>query len=76
MFSSDEAAHNEVKRGRAWASVIFPSNFSESLSKRVDYGANVDNSSIDASEIDIRMDMSSEWKIALTKPSNLHGNKV
>lgn len=60
MFGSDEAAQNEVKRGRAWGAIIFPSNFSEGLSKRVDYGANVDNISIEASEIEIRMDMSSE----------------
>lgn len=65
MFDSDEAAHNEVKRGRAWGSLIFPSNFTEALSRRVDYGANVDNFSIEASEIEIRMDMSSELNIAI-----------
>lgn len=61
MFDTDEAAYEEVKRGFAWASVIFPSNFTEGLSNRVDYGVNVDNISIEASEIEIRMDMSSEY---------------
>lgn len=60
MFDSDEAAYDEVKRGNAWASVIFPSNFTLGLSNRIDFGANVDNISIEASEIQIRMDMSSE----------------
>lgn len=60
MFDSDQAAYDEVKRGHAWGSLVFPSNFTQGLSNRVDYGANVDNFSIDASEIEIRLDMSSE----------------
>lgn len=60
MFPSDEAAYEEVRRGRAWGSIVFTSNFSESLSNRVEYGTNVDNFSIDASEVEIRMDMSSK----------------
>lgn len=63
MFDSDEAAYAEVKNGQAWASVVFPSNFSESFSKRVDDGPRVDKFALDASEIDIRMDMSSEFKM-------------
>lgn len=60
MFDSDEAAYNEVKRGRAWGSIIFSSNFTQALSNRVDYGSNVDNFSLDASEVEIRLDMSSK----------------
>lgn len=60
MFDSDEAAYNEVRRGKAWGALIFPTNFTEALSNRVDYGANVDNISIEASEVEMRLDMSSE----------------
>lgn len=60
MFDSDEAAYTEVKRGHAWGAIVFNSNFTQALSNRVDYGSNVDNFSLDASEINIRMDMSSE----------------
>lgn len=60
LFDSDEAAYNEVKRGRAWGSMVFSSNFTESMSHRVEYGSNVDNISIEASEVEIRLDMSSK----------------
>lgn len=70
MFNSDEAAHTEVKRGHAWGSLIFSSNFTESFSKRLDYGPDVDNFAIDASEIEVRMDMSSESKTTSNKFQN------
>lgn len=60
MFPSDFDAYEEVKRGRAWGSVVFSRNFSQALSNRVDYGTNVDNFSLDASEVEIRLDMSSK----------------
>lgn len=60
FYDTDEQAYNEVKRGRAWGALIFPSNFTEGMSGRVEYGSNVDNFSIEASEVEIRMDMSSE----------------
>lgn len=61
MFDSDEAAYNEVKRGRAWGSIVFNRNFTQALSNRVDFGANADNFSLDASEVEIRLDMSSKY---------------
>lgn len=60
MFDSDEAAYEEVRRGRAWGSLIFSPNFTEAMSHRVEFGANVDNISIDASEVEVKMDMSSK----------------
>lgn len=60
MFPSDFDAYEEVKRGRAWGAVVFSRNFSQALSNRVDYGTNVDNFSLDASEVEIRLDMSSK----------------
>lgn len=75
MFPSDEAAYEEVKRGRAWGSIVFTSNFTKALSNRVDYGTNVDNFSLDASEVEIRLDMSSKsLEIYDDSFENINGN--
>lgn len=49
-----------VRRGQAWGSLIFASNYSESLFKRTEYGQNVEDSIIDSAMLDVRLDMSSE----------------
>lgn len=67
MFDSDEAAYEEVRRGRAWGSLIFSPNFTEAMSHRVEFGANVDNISIDASEVEVKMDMSSKNGVEIPK---------
>ncbi|XP_031629128.1 ABC transporter G family member 23 isoform X2 [Contarinia nasturtii] len=60
LYDSDEAAYNEVQRGRAWATMIFKSNYSESLIRRTEDGRDVADWDIEASDIEIRMDMSNQ----------------
>lgn len=59
MFNSDEEAHEEVRRGRAWGSIIFQSNYSESLVERTEGGRYATDYTIEASDVDVRLDMSS-----------------
>lgn len=50
----------EVERGRAWGAIVFQSNYSESLVERTEAGRYAEDWTIEASDVDIRMDMSSE----------------
>lgn len=60
MVESDEAAYNEVLRGRAWASIVFQSNYSDSLIERTEAGRSAEDWTIEASDVAIQMDMSSK----------------
>lgn len=60
LVDSDEAAYNEVKRGRAWASMVFQSNYSDSLIERTEAGRYAEEWTIEASDVAIQMDMSSK----------------
>lgn len=61
LFDSDEAAFEEVRRGFAWGSMIFQSNYSEALVERTESGRYADDSTLLASDININLDMSSEY---------------
>lgn len=61
LFDSDEAAYEEVRRGRAWAAMIFQSNYSDSLVERTEAGRYAEDYTIEASDIQIKMDMSSTY---------------
>jgi hypothetical protein len=50
-----------VKRGKAWGSLIFASNYSASLVERTEYGQNVPDSVIDSAMLDVKLDMSSKF---------------
>lgn len=60
MFNSDEEAYEEVRRGRAWGSMVFQSNYSESLVERTEAGRYATDFTIEASDVDVRLDMSSK----------------
>lgn len=68
MFNTDEEAHEEVKRGRAWGSIVFQSNYSESLVERVEGGRYASDYTIEASDVDVRLDMSSKTKMPFNPP--------
>lgn len=53
-----------MKRGKAWGALIFSHNYSDSLKDRIDYGQNVDSSVVDAAEMTVKLDMSSELRCA------------
>lgn len=59
-FDTDEAALIEVQRGRAWGSLVFSSNYSEALVERTESGRYADDFTIESSDIDIKLDLSSE----------------
>ncbi|XP_055304919.1 ABC transporter G family member 23 [Sitodiplosis mosellana] len=60
FYDSDEVAYNEVKRGRAWAALVFQSNYSDSLVERTEAGRYAEDYTIEASDVTIRMDMSNQ----------------
>lgn len=49
-----------MERGRAWGAMIFQKNYSEALVERTEAGRYADDYTINASDVDIRMDMSSK----------------
>lgn len=59
-YDTEEEARHAVKKGRAWGAISFPSNYSESLMARIDYGRNAEDWDIDFAEMTIVMDMSSK----------------
>lgn len=60
LVESDEAAYNEVVRGHAWASIVFQSNYSDSLVERTEAGRYAEDWTIEASDVAVQMDMSSK----------------
>lgn len=60
-YDTDEEARYAVEKGWAWASINFPSNYSESLMNRIELGTDADPWSVIFSEMSVQMDMSSEF---------------
>ncbi|XP_037950080.1 ABC transporter G family member 20 [Teleopsis dalmanni] len=60
FLQSDEEAFQEVKRGKAWGSLIFSSNYSESLVERIESGRFTDDATVEASDVNVRLDMSNQ----------------
>lgn len=58
---------NEVERGRAWGSLVFQKNYSESLVERTEAGRYASDYTIEASDVDVRLDMSSklDWNYSI-----------
>lgn len=61
FYDSDEAAYEEVRRGHAWGAMVFQSNYSESLVERTETGRYAEDWTIEASDVGIKLDMSSEY---------------
>ncbi|XP_076758531.1 ABC transporter G family member 23 [Xylocopa sonorina] len=59
-YRNESEARNAVERGWAWGALMFPSNYSGSLFTRFEEGKDVDNWNVDASNIEIIMDMSNQ----------------
>lgn len=59
-YDHENEAINAIERGWAWGAITFPSNFSESLSVRIEEGQDADEWSIDYSNMEITMDMSNQ----------------
>ncbi|XP_061402786.1 ABC transporter G family member 20 [Musca vetustissima] len=57
---SDEEAHDLVRRGKAWGSLIFQSNYSISLVDRTENARYTDDATVESSELDVRLDMSNQ----------------
>lgn len=61
LYESDEAAYKEVERGRAWGAMIFQNNYTDSLVERTEQGRYAEDYTIDASDIAVKLDMSSKY---------------
>ncbi|KYM87308.1 ABC transporter G family member 20 [Atta colombica] len=59
-YNNDEEARNAVVKGWAWGAITFPSNYSEALMARIDFGRNAEEWDINFSEMKIIMDMSNQ----------------
>lgn len=60
IYNTDAEALAEVERGRAWGAMVFQKNYSESLVERTETGRYATDYTIESSDIDVQMDMSSE----------------
>lgn len=60
----DEAKH-AVRKGKAWAVLEFPANFTNALYRRYENGRELDLSTLATSEISVWMDQSSKWSLYL-----------
>ncbi|KMQ88436.1 abc transporter g family member 20 [Lasius niger] len=57
---NDDEARNAVKRGWAWGAITFPSNYSDALKARIDYGRNAEEWDVEFSEMIVVLDMSNQ----------------
>lgn len=66
-YENEADARTAIERGWAWGAITFPSNYSDSLSARLEEGKDANEWSIDYSNMNIVMDMSSEFNTAVLK---------
>ncbi|XP_031825801.1 ABC transporter G family member 23 [Nomia melanderi] len=59
-YDTNEEGEEAVRRGKAWAFIYFPANYSESLEARWELGKDADFWSIESSNMFITMDMSNQ----------------
>lgn len=60
LYDTDEDAYKEVERGRAWGAMVFQSNYSEALVERTESGRYADDYTLESSDVNVRLDMSSK----------------
>lgn len=60
FYESDQEAADVVRRGKAWGSLVFAHNYSESLVERTEYGQNVEDYIVESAQLDVQLDMSSK----------------
>lgn len=61
-----------MRLGKAWGSLVFSHNYSESLWERTEYGQNIEDSVLNAADLNVKLDMSSK-RIYIDKLK--HGSK-
>ena len=54
-------ALSAVRRGQAWGSLYFPSNYSHSLQLRQREGQDASSATVDSSAVSVWLDMSSKY---------------
>lgn len=59
-YDNEEEAKYAVTKGWAWGAITFPSNYSDALKGRIDYGKDAEEWDIDSAEMKITMDMSNQ----------------
>lgn len=59
LFENEVDALKATQEGSTWGYLMFPENFTEKLFERVMSGAFVDESTINASQITVRLDETS-----------------
>lgn len=62
-LKTDDEAYDEVKRGKAWGALVFSDNYTDALVDRVENTRFAEDGSIESSEINIRLDMSSKFEV-------------
>lgn len=64
-METEEEAIALVKKGKAWGSLVFSSNYSEALNERFE-NPNTDDANIDSSLLEVKLDMSSESRMGFS----------
>jgi hypothetical protein len=60
FYSTNEEAVEVVRRGKAWGSLEFSHNYTESLVERTEFAQNIPDYIIDAADVNVQLDMSSK----------------
>lgn len=72
-YDSEEEARNAVSYGWAWGAITFPSNYSEALRARIEYGRDAEDWDITFAEMKVVMDMSNQQIGQLLQRDLLYG---
>jgi hypothetical protein len=62
FYASEEEGKEIVRRGNAWAALVFASNFSDSIRSRIEGGRNVPDWDLVTSSVEVYQDKSSKLK--------------
>lgn len=74
-METEEEAIALVRKGQAWGSLVFSSNYSEALNERFE-NPNTDDVNIESSLLEVKLDMSSEFESGQTStPENASNNE-
>lgn len=49
-----------VRRGQAWGSLVFAENYTDSLVERTENGRYTDDATVESSDLNVKLDMSSK----------------
>lgn len=68
-MNDDKAAYEQVRRGYAWAALVIQPNYTNALVERVEDGRYAEDSTVEASDLGVRMDWSSKYINCIFKNS-------